>query len=154
MGNVRFHFFMMIGLLGSVLGLVQWYVYRKGFTMLHSWWTAVFCLLLPVIFLLPHFVTGLPLGLTRFLATLGGFWLGFGDGGSHFGRLRAYQLSGQSNLMQSNGWHIKKRRLATALIIATHALLKGAGRAARPTPGRAWRAACKYRSPSQSIACA
>ena len=80
-----------------------------------------------------------PIGLCR---RGGGFWLGFVDGGSHFGRLRAYQLSGQSNLMQSNGWHIKKRRLATALIIATHALLNGAGRAARPTPGRAWRAAC------------
>jgi predicted MPP superfamily phosphohydrolase len=77
MGSVRLHFFMMIGLLGCGLGLLQWYVYRKGFTLLQPWWTAVFCLLLPAIFLLPHFTRGLPLGLTRLMATLGGFWLGF-----------------------------------------------------------------------------
>ena len=77
MGSVRLHFFMMIGLLGCALGLVQWYVYRKGFALLQPWWTAVFCLLLPAVFLLPHFSRELPLGLTRIMATLGGSWLGF-----------------------------------------------------------------------------
>lgn len=77
MGSTRLHFFMLIGCLGVGLGLVQWYVYRKGLSLLQPWWTVVLCLLLPAIFLLPHFEQGLPLWLSRSLATVGGFWLGF-----------------------------------------------------------------------------
>ena len=131
MGNVRFHFFMMIGLLGSVLGLVQWYVYRKGFTLLHSWWTAVFCLLLPVIFLLPHFVTGLPLGLTRFLATLGGFWLGFFYYSVLLLVLYLVLFLGFTVLGQQAAWNVFAPRLVRAALAVLVVLLAWGGWNAR-----------------------
>jgi predicted MPP superfamily phosphohydrolase len=112
---------MMIGLLGCLLGLAQWYVYRKGFAVLAPRWTAVLCLVLPLIFLLPHFTRSLPLGLTRFLATLGGFWLGFFYYSVLLLVLYLFLFLGFTLLGQQNAWNFwapQVARVALAVIVA------------------------------------
>jgi predicted MPP superfamily phosphohydrolase len=74
----RMQFFLTIVFIGTVLGFVQWYIYRKGLAFLEPLWTVALCVILPLIFLATHF-SGIdwPIPVARVLANIGGFWLGF-----------------------------------------------------------------------------
>ena len=69
---------MLLGAIGMAAGIGQWLMYRQGFTCLDSPWTLLIFLLLPLTFVLPNTIAdAMPLGLTKVLARIGGFWFIF-----------------------------------------------------------------------------
>ena len=64
-----------LGLVGSTF---SWGMYRTGFSLLHSAWTLLPFLLMPLIFAIGNiFTESLPVTLIRYFSWSGGVWMGF-----------------------------------------------------------------------------
>lgn len=71
-------FFLIVTALGLVGSTFSWGMYRTGFSLLHSAWTLLPFLLMPLIFAIGNiFTESLPVTLIRYFSWSGGVWMGF-----------------------------------------------------------------------------
>lgn len=77
-GSEYQYVFLIVTALGLVGSTFSWGMYRTGFSLLHSAWTLLPFLLMPLIFAIGNiFTESLPVTLIRYFSWSGGVWMGF-----------------------------------------------------------------------------